>query len=262
MKELLPLILLLISINLSGQQHFDFIDKIQDYQQNVELDNSSDYTIIDSTTFDIGKYLGMFDKLEIETRLKPQLFYVADMFGGCPYLVAIEDTFNVSEYVKSELETIKKDKYYDPDNARGAVISELMVETENLKDFIIPINSKDGFVQYLFYSEMAECFALYWHSNYRKKLIISSTKKFKERMKPFLKSDLYSVNKKRYSSLKKQDLSPQVAFRDGKYIIIWYEILPHNGVYKRKYEIENHLPYKIEMVNEENVLQIQANYIL
>jgi len=262
MQNLLSLILLLISINLWGQTRFDFIDKIQDYQQNVEFDKSSDYTIIDSKTFDIVKYLEMFDKLEIETTLKPQLFYVADMFGGCPYLVAVQDTFNVSEYVKSELKTVKKDKYYDADNARGAVMSDLMFETSKLSDFIVPTNSKEGFVQYLFYTEMSECFALYWHANYRKKLIITSTGKFKERMKPFRKSNLYSIDKKKYSSLKKQDMSPQVAFRDGKYIIVWYEIQTHNGVYKRKYEIEDHPPYKIERVNDENVLQIQANFML
>ncbi len=262
MRNLLSLILLLISINLLGQTQFDFIDKIQDYQQNVKFDQSSDYKIVDSTTFDIDEYLAMFDKLEVETTLKPQLIYVADMFGGCPYLVAIKDTFNVSEYVKAELKTVKKDKYYDPDNARGAVMSDLMAKTSKLSDFIIPSKSTEGFIQYLFYNEMSERFALYWHASYRKKLIITSTRKFKEKMKPLRNSSDYSIENKKYSSLKKQDLSPQVEFRDGKYIIIWYEIQAHNGVYRRKYEIENHPPYKIEMVNEENVLQIQANFIL
>lgn len=259
--NILTLIVMLISINLCGQTSFDFIDKIQDYQQNVKFDDSSDYTIIDSKTFDIDEYLAMFDKLTIESSLRPQVFYVANMFGGCPYLVAIQDTFDVSKYVESELKKVKKDKYYDPDDARGKIMSDLMSETSKLRDFIVPTHSEEGIIQYLFYNEMAESFALFWHFNYKEKRIVSSTEKFKDRIKPFRKGSLYSIDKKKYASLKKQEMSPKVSLKDDKYIVEWYEIETHNGVYKRKYEIENFAPYNIKKIDDEIVLPIQANFL-
>ncbi|WP_346863880.1 hypothetical protein [uncultured Draconibacterium sp.] len=258
---LLLTIILTISNSMPGQTNLHFIDKIQNYQQNVKLDNSSEFTLIDSTTFDTKVYLKMFDKLEITTSLKPQVFYVADMFGGSPYLVVVPDTFEVSRYIESELKKVKKDSFYDPDNARGEIMSNLMQRTQKLSDNIVPTNSEEGFLQYLFFNQMAECFALFGHSNYREKFIVSSTKKFIERMKPFRKSTSFSVDKKEYTKLKTQEMTPKISFKEDKCIIEWYEIETHNGVYKRTYEIENFAPYKIEQIENEKVLNIQPNFL-
>ncbi len=258
---ILSTIILAISSSLSGQTNLDFIDKIQKYQQNVKLDDTGEFTLINSITFDINVYLKMLNKLKITTSLKPQVFYVASMLGGSPYLFVVPDTFDVSRYVESELKKVKKDSFYDPDDARGEITSDLMQRTQKLSDFIIPTNSEEGFLQYLFYNQMAECFALFWHSNYREKFIVSSTKKFIERMKPFRKSTSFSVDKKEYAKLKKQEMTPKISFKEDKYIIEWYEIETHNGVYKRTYEIKNSAPYKIEQIENEKILNIQPNFL-
>lgn len=139
-----------------SQDYCDFILQTQDFQDSVKLKYQGDFQIIDSNTFKVDTYLDFFNSVAIQKDYKIGLYYFDNFVGGNPFLYAVKENREIENKDKNSLYRLLNKKKY------------------RAKNHMIPTDSEIGFLQYLFFSEMGEQFALKWHSYYNEKYIICS----------------------------------------------------------------------------------------
>ena len=126
---------------------------------------------------------------------------------------------------------------------------------------VIPDDTDIGFLQYLFFCEFGEIFALKWHSNYKNKSIITSKKDILEIIKFYTNNELYDTNKNEIKNLLKLNFTPTVHFNLNDCLITWYEFEEHNGIYKRTYRINRKQPYVFNLTENKKLTRISANFM-
>jgi len=237
------LIILILPLISKAQDYCLFIQNIQNYQDSVKLKSVGERNIIDSSTFDIHKYLSFFDSVEVERGIRIGVYYFDNFLNGNPYLYAVKNKQSLND---SNLKALYK--YINKPELRA-------------KNHIIPKDSENGFLQYLFFSEMGEQFALKWHSYYNEKLIVCSQEKLLNVINELSKSDLFSADSIGLEKLK--DVSPKITIERNEkdFIVTWLENRTHSGIYRCSYLIERKAPFSIVKINEERLLEIQMNFI-
>jgi len=242
LKSFLILIFILPLISKS-QDYCQFIQSIQSYQDSVKLKSVGDYSIIDANTFDIQKYLSFFNNVEIENVIKINVYYFDNFLGGNPYLFALKNNKTLNDKNKKSLY-----KFLNKKESRA-------------KNHIIPKESEYGFLQYLFFSEMGEQFALKWHSCYDKKRIICSSEELSNVIVELSKSDMFSADSVGLIKLKDVPSEIKIERNEKDFKITWIENRTHSGIYRCTYLIEREEPYNITKINEEKLLEIFMNFI-
>lgn len=145
---------LTISLIAKSQDNCDFIQNVQNYQDSVKLKYLGDYDIIDPTTFDINTYLSLFDNIKFKKDYNIGVYFFDNHLDGNPYLYALKNDQKLKDKNKKSL-------------------YNFLNKTEiRAKNHIVPKDSERGFLQYLFFYELGEQFALKWHSYYNEKRII------------------------------------------------------------------------------------------
>ncbi|MFB6320838.1 hypothetical protein [Saccharicrinis sp. FJH54] len=253
--------ILSISYTVNGQNFCDFINKVQDYQQSVKINDSGDILKIDTSTFNTDFYIKLFDKLKVASPLKCETIYLDYMLGGEPALILFEDSLNIENYIAKRVENVTQDKNIDSENVIRNALYELSDSTKRIVNNIIYENNEDGIFQYLFFNQMGENFALSWHSNYDEKYVLCSKKQLTHLIKPFLNNKLYTVERKSYKKLLKKNIEPQVQKVESNYIITWFVLKTHKGIYKQTFAINDSNPYKIEKIKSEQVVKIDINFL-
>lgn len=253
-KISLIILVLAISVNAKSQTSCDFIQSIQNYQDSVRLKQIGENDIIDSNTFNINKYLSYFDHIEVNKGFNISVYFFDNFLDGNPYLYAIKENEELNDKDKKSL-------------------FEFLNKKENrAKNHIKPSDSENGFLQYLFFSEMGEQFALKWHSNYKNKYIICSQKKLDEIVNEFRKNSQTESNDEEIEEdfsvndqeLKKFELlDPTIKFESQTeyYIVTWFENRTHSGIYQCSYKIQRQAPYEIELINEKQLLKISIGFL-
>lgn len=255
-KLIYTALFLTISLIVKSQNSCDFIMNIQNYQDSVKLKYVGDHHIIDSATFDINTYLTFFDNIEIEKDYKIGVYFFDNFLDGNPYLFAIRDG--------EEFKTNNKKSLYEFLNKKEI----------RAKNHIVPKDSEIGFLQYLFFCEMGEQFALKWHSNYNEKFILCSKKKFEEVINEFKKynqpqtgeneaetSAFFQVNLEELDKFAQINPDVKIEMTNEFCEVTWIEDRTHRGIYKCKYKIQRQFPYKIEKINEERLLEISIGFL-
>jgi len=254
-KHIFFIIISLFPIVIKSQDYCGFIQEIQEYQDSVKLRNSGDLNIIDSTTFNILEYLSFFNEIEIEEGIKIGVYFLDNFYDGNPYIYAL----------RSKEKLIDKNK--------RALYKFLNQPESRAKNHIKPNDSEIGFLQYLFFYEMGEQFALKWHSNYNEKYIICSKKKLRNVINEFKKYNQPYSNKKEMEvplfggdtiQIKKlEKINPAIQLEVGNEhcTISWIENRTHKGIYRCIYKIQREAPHEIEMVSEEELLDISIGFI-
>ena len=260
MKNLF-IVLGILTINdlIYSQSYCEFIKDVKNYQSKVRLINNENS--IDSSTFNIDSYLSIFNLLHQDDNLEYCYAYYNSGLEGQPILYVKDEKFDVHTYVKTKMIQAKdeiaeksiRSSLYEKDpiksieqkretqdwiseSYRKGYSAEYKTSPEyTLKNHLIPENSEMGYFQYLYFSQMGESFAGFWHSIERN--VICSYEEF----------DLIS---KYYENISEEEdsLSPIVLLEKSKCIITWYEYIERNGIYRRKYEINRFAPFEIERV--------------
>lgn len=260
-------VLLIISIlpfQLTKSQNFcDFIQKVQAYQSSVKLeDTGGSYDILDSTTFNLQKYLSFFDHLNTSKEMKIGIYYIDNYLDGNPYLYAINKTKKIEKVVGIPSEkTLKRKKAEYNSNEYKALYDFLNDSCNRAENNIIPENSEMGFFQYLFFSKMGDQFALKWHSLYQQRSIICSTDMIQEFIKEEFNGIVYSKDSSSWEKLKECSPSPVIKTNEEFYEITWIESMPFFGVYKNTYKIDRKYPFRIIQTNKEKLLDINTDVI-
>jgi len=248
-------IVLLIPFIAKSQDYCDFIQNVQNYQDSVELKQVGDSDILDSETFDVRTYTSLFDNIEIENEYKIGVYYFDNFLDGNPYLYALKDG--------EEFKTRNKKSLYD-------YLNKTEIKARN---HIFPKDSEEGFLQYLFFCEMGEQFALKWHSNYNAKFIICTKKKLDEVLNEFKKYNqpqtgdaetempAFQVDLGELDKLSQIDPTVEIEMTKEFCEVSWIEDRTHDGIYKCKYKIQRQFPYKIDKINEERLLEITIGFL-
>ncbi len=256
MKYILLIILSAIPWIGKSQEYCDFIQNIQNYQNTVRLESNGDNDILDSTTFDINKYLSFFSHVEIDSAYKIDVFFLDNFFDGNPYLYALKENGTIN---------CTKDK--------NALYTFLNLAENRAKNHIIPKDIEIGFLQFLFFSEMGEQFALKWHSNYNEKYVICEKgmleriiKVFKEYNAPQTGKDEievseFQVDLHELESLESINPSIKINLTSNYCTITWIENRTHSGIFRVMYRIERQSPYEIEKLREEQLLEITTGFL-
>jgi hypothetical protein len=253
-RPLLSITLTIITLNVKSQDKCNFINRVQNYQDSVKIKLSDETYILDSETFDIHIYLSLYDKIDFKKDFKVGVYYFDNSIGGNPYLYALKENKVLRFRDKNILyKTLNNDKY-------------------RAKNYIIPENSEEGFLQYLFFYIMGEQFALRWHSNYDYKYVVCSRQKLNSLIDSFRSCIIddssdeeiefdFSVDANELKVLEQTD--PEITINSNKdhYIISWIENRTHRGVYRCTYKIQKQYPYKIEMIREKLLMSIEIGFL-
>jgi hypothetical protein len=252
---------------LRGQSPCDFINRVQEYQQNVKFKILSDQTVLDRSTFDIEIYMNLYDKLKIDSGKICNIYYRPGILDGEPIIYVIQDTLNISNYIKEQKQKIIRDRH-----SLLETIQDTIGLYENFSfDFfnnpkiralnnITPENTEWGLTQFLVFNVIGEQFALIGHSNDFEKKIICNKDKVKKTIKKYTDNPMFKVTEKKLNSIKKLNPIPVIMLDDLTCKITWYELWTHSGLYRRSYEIERRPPYRIKLLKSEEIFNIDKNF--
>jgi len=264
------ILFLLFFVNgIVAQNSFGFIEKVQKYQDSVKLiRNRQSPDMIDTSTFNINKYLQYFDKLSFPRGFKCHYIFWDGGMGGYPILYLKMDSFKMDHYVKKKTkEFIKqqniKEKKITPrliEFYKNHIISEFAKNNNACKN-VIPEDNEEGYLQYLFFNLFGNQFVLKWHSNYGKASIIFSEIEMKRLYNYYLKTDDYKCNIEQFAKLLEINPVPIVEMKNDKCVITWIEIRTHFGIHRVKYEISRSSPYTIEKKEDIELLKIDADFV-
>jgi hypothetical protein len=256
MKKLIFIITIsVVPLIAKSQDYCDFIQNIQNYQDSVKLKHIGDYDVIDSTTFNINTYLSTFDNIEVENGYKIGIYYFDNFLDGKPYLYALKNDQTLKAKNNKTLYTL------------------LNKAETRAKNHITPKDSVKGFLQYLFFAEMGEQFALKWHANYNEKYIICTNEKLEEAVNELkeynqVETDTgetelprYIVDLHKLNRFAQIDPNIEIDLTNEYCTITWIENRTHNGCYKCKYKIQRQFPYRIEKISEELLLEITIGFL-
>jgi hypothetical protein len=242
-RYILLIIVSIIPLISKSQEYCDFIQKIQDYQDSVKLKPNGDSDILDSNTFDINTYLSFFDKIELEKGFRINVYFFDNFLDGNPYLYALKENEKIA------------------DKNKRALYKALNKPDFRAKNHVNPKDSEIGFLQYLFFSEMGEQFALKWHANYNEKRIICSSDMINRFIKEHTNNEMFSVDSISLEKLKLYHPEPNVKFNNNYCEITWIENRTHSGLFKCTYHIDRKAPFKITRINDDKLLDININFL-
>ena len=207
-----------------AQKNIDFIEKVQNYQDSVKLIRTGEFPdLIDTITFDIDIYFKFFDKLSLPPDSKIQCIFCDEQLGGSPILYIKKDSIKMEYYLERKIgEYIKKHNLDESKMTKEFIDSKKyeylcgFASTSDAKKYIIPEDNETGYLQFLFFNQFGEQFALKWHANYGQKSVIVSNDEIKRLYNYYMGTDLFSCDMEKFEKLLNLNLSPKNQNREKR----------------------------------------------
>ena len=282
-------------INTWAQTSCDLIRKIRVYQKSVKIiehmDDENKVPEVDTTSFNINIYMGLFNRLKVDSEKTCCLIGIYDKQGGWPLLYAKDRNFNESEYISKKVSEANERTdsiisqnilKYKKANISEEKINRMVGFFENLKkshdrtyaliiyardsviklcNNLIPDDSQEGYLQYLYFHEMGEQFALYWHAAYGEKTVLCDSNDVEYFLSYYRKSkDSYEYEENKIRDLLNSDISPVVELDSTNCTISWYELFICGGIYKNTYKIARAYPFRVNKVESEKIARISPRF--
>lgn len=283
------------TLKVSAQEYCSFLKKVQSYQDNVKLlnhkNNECNPVEVDTSTFNVTTYRNLFDKLTLPAGMKLCFCNYYGTDAGQPLLYVRPNDFNEEAYFQHaqkrfnyQMDSIlaarsianKKDSSQQKDlkfikryvdcqksnfSKEVAIVQYARDSTNRAMYNLTPSDTKEGFVQLLFFNRMGNRFALYWHSNYGMMSVICSQEDMQHQLEYYKsQADSATLDKEKLAELTRADVSPKVSVTSDAYFIEWYEFEPHKGLFQRCFSIERLPPYRIKQEWEEKKLEACLNF--
>jgi hypothetical protein len=260
-------IFLLVSLSLNtinAQDVCKFIKVMQEYQSSIVINYTAHPVTIDTSTFNLVYYLKLFDKLKMDPGRKSEIYYSFSGLDGDPIIYSIPENFNIREQIEKKVDHQMRYKIKsDMDTAIMKQIAFYEIVTDSSLrafNYIIPDDSEEGYIQYLFFYVMGEQFGLFSHSLDFQKRIICTKEDIKNMIDRYMHNRFFDVDKKQLKSLIEINPFPQIKLDVKNCSITWYELETHNGFYQIKYEIDKKAPFKIREISKKRLLEISQNF--
>lgn len=300
-KWLISCILFLGILLISRAQNSTrFIKQVRQYQDSIKMDRKTYYKTIDPTTFNLNYYMHLYNKIHLDTKLEYDYVFFDNRLDGKPYIFVREHSFDLGKYLEQEaskaLRTSSRTRIYKTEKPRivhpkpfqflndSAIIEPaeeiLEFNDEEYNGFIkhklyrflndsinraynrvVPEDSEEGYIQYLFFREMGEQFALKWHESYNEKSVIANAIDIKQILIKYTNNSAFECNQKDLKKISKIDPTPCVKLDKDSCIITWYEIETHRGIFKRTYSISRSFPYCIQRLVNTCLLEINITFV-
>jgi hypothetical protein len=266
---------------LKSQNNEDFIRKVQAYKDSVNIVSSnlmfSDY--LRPETFNIKIYMDMFSGLKIKKKNYVFDYYYFDNFiDGKPYLFIKRKKFNLLKHLNKNADKrnlIGKERTEFIQRRLHCFLEDPLYRA---KKNVYPKDTEEGYLQYLYFYELGELFALKWHANYKKKKVICSNNEIEEIIKQcivqqrytdtlqntdekFLLNEIYDCDLETLQNFLLKDSLIFLQNNKDDFIVKWIELEDWGGLFEKTYSIQRTKPYHIELMNERRIMKIQKNYI-
>jgi hypothetical protein len=257
-------LLVSLSMNTSAQDVCKFIKLVQQYQSSIVINYSADPVTIDTTTFNLSNYLRLFDKLKLYPDRDYEIYYSFSALDGNPFIYSTPKNFNIREQIERKVDHQMKYKIksdLDTATMKQILLYDIVTDSSlRASNYIIPDDSEEGYIQYIFFYEMGEQFGLFSHSLDFQKRIICTKDDIKKMIDGYTHNRFFDVDKKQLKSLININPFPLIKSDTNNYSITWYELETHNGFYQINYEIEKKAPYKIREISRKRLLEIIQNF--
>jgi hypothetical protein len=272
----MTLVIFLISYNcVFSQSSSIFIKNVKTYQDLVKIKRHErpKKDVIDTTTFDLGIYFGMFDKLHIKPNYKLHYLFIDDFTSGFPVIYVKHDTLILVSYVEQYLDNyyarvgVDRTKITEETNEfrRVEILYGFAHDTINkAKNNIIPDDSKMGYLQYLYFNLFGDNFALKWHANYWRGNVIFSKDEMKRYFDFYTTNDDYKIDGPELeilNNLLDETFEPVITRNNSYYEITWHEWFLFRGIFKRTYTIKRYPPFNISKITDEEIVSPCYNII-
>jgi len=284
-----------IGFTANAQSYCDFIKKVREYQNSVKLNEhlEAEYQIpeVDTTSFDINIYMSFFDKLTLKSGNKMFLVNIYGLYEGRPTLCVQDTAFNMDKFVdeittkyNQDIDSFvdqKKAKYisenYPEDKINrldkfrenqkksftrnSALIQYALDSSKRICNNLIPEDTPEGYLQYLFFNQMGEQFALFWHTLNLEKTVLCDNQDAEFFATYFEnRKEYFKYSKKEFDELLLTDLLPLIELDSTYCKITWYEIHTHKGIFKKTYSIERKNPFNVKVIYKENIATISKTF--
>ncbi|MDD4990616.1 MAG: hypothetical protein PHR83_00155 [Paludibacter sp.] len=274
-----------------AQAYDSFFKEVEKYRRSIKFDNN--FNDIETSTFDIKKYLSIYDNIHIQKGYSLDYIYYNES-NGRPYIYAKIDSFELEKYIRTEsfkiisVDTIYKTEIklvyksdgkfqqvyekskdfeirFDPtsfDEAYHHKLYKFLTDSTNRGyKHLVPNDNELGYFQYLYFKEYGEQFCGKWHQPNAKDLIYDK-KEIPKLISSYL-TELYSFNKRELKKLKQLndiDPKPKIIMTESFCEITLFEE-ESSGIFRRTYKIARTYPYKIETENVTRMVAICPNFI-
>ena len=280
MKETLFFITLFLKFAILNSQVNIDIEKIQDYKKEVKIISSNLMfnDSIDTSTFSIKTYMGLYPSLKI--RKKNYVFdyyYFDDFLDGKPYIYVRNKRFDLIKDVNKKADERKLKGEERTDFILRSLHYFLNDPINRANKNVIPEDTEKGYVHYLYFCEFGELFALKWHAGYKKKQVICSKKEIEGILKGYAERQIYADTINNANDFLLEDISHcdtvalqnlllldsiiSVQFNEDNVIVKWIELKEWSGIFEMSYKIMRTSPYHIELINEKRLAEIQKGYV-
>ncbi len=250
-----------------SQTNCDFVKKVQDYQGSVKLRNKSKTIVLDSTTFNLDNYLGMFNKLKLDSDKICKVYYDYNLFFGKPIIYVTSKSFNLTEYIERITQRRLNAKPPIPYLTNKEILNYEDVKQDNMARFaqnekvrafnnLIPENSEEGFFQFLFFYVVGEQFALIGHSNMDQKIVLCTKQDFNAEIERYSNKKLGILNRKQSKVLLITDPTPIIKLNESICSITWYELETYHGLFQKTYIIERNSPFRVQETKKNQIFAI------
>jgi hypothetical protein len=253
-----------------------FIEKVQTYQDSVKIKWGRDLfeDALDPATFNIKDYMKMFNALKLKDPIHEYgCFYFDNFLDGKPYIYTGNHDFDIMEHVRAgagkiEMEDEERERFI-----RSELYRFLNDSVNRACNNVIPEDCVEGYLQYLFFREFGEQFALKWHAANKKKRIIYTRKDIEKIMDEYgtnqispcdsaeAETPLFECDPVELNELLTVNPVPVICLDADNCLISLYEIEPHNGIYRRTYSIGRFYSYNIILKDEKKLVDITSNFI-
>ena len=245
------------------------IEKIQDYKKTVKIKHSNLMfnDCIDSSTFSIKTYMEMYPALKTIKRGYVFDYHYFDNFSyGRPYIYVRNKKFNLAKHVNNLADRRKLIGEERTEFMYRNIYDFLEYSLYRAKKNIFPEDTEEGYIQYLYFYEMGELFALKWHAAYKEKQVICTENMMKNIVEQYIEKQKNEIPDFEVDTIKLQNLLGineliNKELNTDNCIIKWIEIEPFHGIYERTYKIIRKEPYTIELINEKQLVEIRQNFI-
>lgn len=257
MKSKILIGFLLIVFCTKADNYSSCIDKIQKYQSGVRIIRGYKDDYLDPQTFNLDTYLAFFDRLEFDKSKIFDVYYFDNYLDGNPYLYVIDSVkdfdYSVKEYsLNQKLSSTKKAL------SKSIIYQFLSDSTSRARNFVIPVDSTLGYLQYLYFAEMGEKFALKWHALTRSQQVVCSIEELSSELNNFKDRQSTTLDTINVDGLRNLQIEPIIKSNaDNTCSITWIEMRDY-GVCRCKYSIEKTRPFRIKLIDEEYIVRINS----
>ncbi len=251
-------------IKYQDNEYQNFLSKLYKYRSGIELDFFDRSAKIDTSTFNVDKYFGLFDKLRVDSSYKFDYYYFYFGDGGRPLLLAHKKEVKLTTILERFLvydfplppPPPQKAESFDTTGKKKIVSNDFFSYADTVLTplpHIIVQDSKMGYFQYLVFYLIGDQFALFQHSNYGYIRLVCSKEELDEIIKP---ADIgNNLSYEQVEQAKTINPIPIIEFKKDSCYVNIVVFGAWDGFMRTTYSISRRYPHVINLISTDTLVK-------